>query len=209
MDALTNVTNWSRRSRRGVPHDLDCFYHGRVAGMADSNVAVSACEFPDALHVAVFMAGHSSFEITPVEDGGHVGFKLSDLDESLNGTCGNSGIDLAAGPGDHGHNGSEARHPAEHLSSLQAWMHTGKPRQRRTCTKTVEVLVVNDFSPILAEREHDRVLLARGVQRNGGPVRGWRVRVLDSAPPRWPAYVSPRHSIYHSSARLWPALVLC
>ena len=106
-------------------------------------MAVSACGLPDALHVAVLMAGHS-FEITPVEGGGHLGFRLSDLDESLNGTCGNSDIDLpATGDHGHGHNGSEARHPAEHV---QAWMHVGKPRQRRTCTKTVEVLVVNDFA---------------------------------------------------------------
>lgn len=133
------------RGRRAGPRnkrvDLDCFYHGIVAGMPESSVALSACELPMAVHAAVRIpddheAGriNASFEIQPVAGGGHLGYLISDL-EDTGGTCGLGEAELAERPGPVTEGGRDRHHT------------TARGRAgRQACTKTVEVLILNDES---------------------------------------------------------------
>ena len=125
------------RRRRAGPRnkrvDLDCFYHGIVAGIPESRVALSACELPMAVHAAVRIpddrdAGrfNASFEIQPVAGGGHLGYLVSDLEDG-GGTC---GLDEADGGHHHHHHNHHAQARG----------------RRQACTKTVEVLILNDES---------------------------------------------------------------
>ena len=81
------------RHRRAGPRRrrtaLDCVYHGTT--VSGSFVALSACELPLKVHATVHTADHSeSFEIQPLDDGGHVAFYIADLADNATHTCGNS-----------------------------------------------------------------------------------------------------------------------
>lgn len=151
-----NFSNWeithgdgssaqTMRRRRAGPNgrrvNLDCFYHGHVVGTNNTRtrVTLSACEQSATIH-AVVIDAPASFEITPDGNGGHLGFYLADVtDEGSEGSCGNL---------DDGFNGTTATATApDQVENLDA---DGRER-RQSCTKTVEVLIVNDESLFIRE----------------------------------------------------------
>ena len=120
--------------------DLDCYYHGVVAGLEQgSSAVVSACELPLKIHATVRIDGGDTWqwiEIQPVDGatGGHVGYRNDDLAETQ-GSCGIDDVDAGS---DSAHGG-----PANRTAWPAA---TGRRASRQTCTKTVEVLIVNDHA---------------------------------------------------------------
>ena len=104
-----------------------------------------------------------SFEITPVEDGQHVGFAISDLagaEEQAIRSCGVQDTDHGADHGTgHGTPGAALPAPtavtaAPGAGSMgNAGAMDGGGRERRSCTKVVEVLILNDHSLFTREGE--------------------------------------------------------
>ena len=112
-------------------------YHGRVIGdeAGGGFASLSACELPLKIHATVFAADHSgSFELQPLEDGGHVAYYLSDLKDKSPTSC---GVNHAEIPDEHddGSGHTKQPQPDEHHWAFQG---NGTSRVRRqSCAKTV------------------------------------------------------------------------
>ena len=163
------------RSRRVGPRhrrrDLDCYYHGVVSGREEgSSAVVSACELPLKIHATVRIDGGAWIEVQPVDsdNGGHVGYTNDDLDEPKR-SCGvvDDSINSV-----HGVGGS-------HTDVLGAPENRSGPaaggRRRQACTKTVEVLIINDnalFGRLRGETEAnsaDVLALVADIYSDGSP----------------------------------------
>ena len=147
-----DIDGGRRVRRRAGPRrrraSLDCFYHGQVvdhgreqAGSAGGSkppvmgggiVSLSACELPLKIHATVFAPNRSeSFEIQPLEDGGHVAYHIDDLKDSTPAGCGVDENDP------HAHTPPADKDPA---ATDEHWAFkgnmTGRSR-RQNCAKTV------------------------------------------------------------------------
>ena len=133
------------RHRRAGPRRrrtaLDCVYHGTTS--SGSFVSLSACELPLKVHATIHAADHGeSFEVQPLDDGGHVAFYIADLADNATHTCGNSPPSSGQHAGAHDSDHEEGTAPQPpHAAEAEAGPRRAfdelSARSRRQCTKTV------------------------------------------------------------------------
>ena len=121
-----------RRDRRTGPRRrraaLDCLYQGQIVALdlaGNGFVSLSACELPLKIHATVYAPDESeSFEIQPLEDGGHVAYNLADLKDTSPASC---GVD-------------EDEHAEKNTHADDHWAFKGNGtgrHPRQNCAKTV------------------------------------------------------------------------
>ena len=106
-------------------------------------MVLSVCDFPLAVHTAVQIGDAVSIEIQPDADGNHIGYHTDDLSEP-HGECSTKhGAAHGQGSGFAGDDAVIEIGP-ELNASANAVDNGGDRDRRQSCTKTIEVLVIND-----------------------------------------------------------------